>query len=66
MRENDTVAVYFVRTMLHALRAQPERAAALLAEAGIDQAVLESSVARVPAPAFARLWLLLILSLIHI
>ena len=63
MRENDTVAVYFVRTMLHALRAQPERAAALLAEAGIDPALLEAPGARVPASAFARLWLILIESL---
>ena len=60
MRENDTVAVYFVHTMLHALRAQPARAAALLVEAGIDPAVLQAPGARVPAPAFARLWLLLI------
>ncbi|UVL54168.1 AraC family transcriptional regulator [Pseudomonas sp. B21-035] len=60
MRENDTVAVYFVHTMLHALRAQPARAAALLVEAGIDPAVLQAPGARVPASAFARLWLLLI------
>ena len=60
MRENDTVAVYFVHTMLHALRAQPERAVALLVEAGIDPAVLQAPAARVPAPTFARLWLLLI------
>ncbi|MFJ2545008.1 AraC family transcriptional regulator ligand-binding domain-containing protein [Pseudomonas sp. NPDC087612] len=60
MRENDTVAVYFVHTMLHALRAQPARAAALLVEAGIDPVVLQAPGARVPAPAFARLWLLLI------
>ncbi|MDD2047623.1 AraC family transcriptional regulator [Pseudomonas putida] len=60
MRENDTVAVYFVHTMLHALRDQPQRAAALLRDAGIDPAVLDSTGARVPASAFARLWLLLI------
>ncbi|MDD1016444.1 AraC family transcriptional regulator [Pseudomonas rubra] len=60
MRENDTVAIYFVHTMLHALRAQPERAAALLSSAGIDPALLQIPAARVPASAFARLWLILI------
>ncbi|QGW77218.1 helix-turn-helix domain-containing protein [Pseudomonas alkylphenolica] len=60
MRENDTVAVYFVHSMLHALRDQPQRAQALLREAGIDPAVLESVGARVPATAFTRLWLILI------
>lgn len=63
MRENDTVAVYFVHTMLHALRDRPERAQALLQEAGIDEGVLDTPGARVPASAFARLWLLLIQSL---
>ncbi|MFQ6575920.1 AraC family transcriptional regulator [Pseudomonas sp. UM16] len=63
MRENDTVAVYFVHTMLHSLRDQPQRAAALLREAGIDPAVLDTQGARVPASAFARLWLILIQAL---
>lgn len=63
MRENDTVAVYFVHSMLHALRDQPQRAQALLREAGIDPLVLESPEARVPASAFARLWLILIQAL---
>jgi len=60
MRENDSVAVYFVHIMLHALRDQPARAAVLLRQAGIDPAVLDDSSARVPATAFARLWLILI------
>jgi len=60
MRENDSVAVYFVHTMLYALRDQPARASALLRQAGIDPAVLDDSSARVPATAFARLWLVLI------
>ncbi|MFK8331491.1 AraC family transcriptional regulator [Pseudomonas sp. BJa5] len=63
MREHDTVAVYFVHTMLHALRDQPQRAQALLSEAGIDARVLDQPGARVPATAFARLWLLLIQAL---
>lgn len=60
MRENDSVAVYFVHIMLYALREQPARAAALLRQAGIEPALLEDSSARVPATAFARLWLILI------
>lgn len=60
MRENDSVAVYFVHIMLHTLREQPQRSAALLVQAGIDPAVMTDPDARVPATAFARLWLLLI------
>ncbi|MDN7142045.1 AraC family transcriptional regulator [Pseudomonas sp. JQ170] len=60
MRENDTVAVYFVHSMLHSLRDQPLRGEALLREAGIDPGVLGTPGARVQASAFARLWLLLI------
>ncbi|MDD2058012.1 AraC family transcriptional regulator [Pseudomonas sp. GD03860] len=60
MRENDTVAVYFVHSMLHSLRDQPQRAEALLREAGIDPGLLDSPASRVHASAFARLWLLLI------
>lgn len=60
MRENDSVAVYFAHIMLYALRDQPARAAALLHEAGIDPALLGDTGARIPAQAFARLWLILI------
>ena len=60
MRANDSVAVYFVHIMLHTLREQPQRSAALLVQAGIDPAVIADPDARVPATAFARLWLLLI------
>lgn len=58
MREKDSVAVYFVQVMVHALRTQPERLAAVLAEAGIDPALLGQPEARVPASAFAALWLI--------
>ncbi|MBP5086404.1 AraC family transcriptional regulator [Pseudomonas chlororaphis] len=58
MREKDSVAVYFVQVMVHALRTQPERLAAVLAEAGIDPALLGQPEARVPATAFAALWLI--------
>ena len=60
MRENDSVAVYFVHVMLHGLRDQPARAAALLEQAGIAVELLDEPGARVPAKAFARLWLILI------
>ncbi|MDD0974128.1 AraC family transcriptional regulator [Pseudomonas fontis] len=60
MRDNDSVAIYFVHTMLHGLRHQPERAHALLRQAGIDPALMGQAGARVPAKAFARLWLILI------
>ncbi|WDH56185.1 AraC family transcriptional regulator [Pseudomonas chlororaphis] len=58
MREKDSVAVYFVQVMVHALRERPERLAAVLAEAGIDPALLGQPEARVPASAFAALWLI--------
>jgi hypothetical protein len=54
-REKDSVAVYFVQVMIHALRDQPERQAAVLAEAGIAPALLNQPEARVPASAFAAL-----------
>lgn len=50
-----TVSIAFVRSALRSLSpAQREEA---LAEAGIDYAGLSPSAARVPAAAFARLWL---------
>lgn len=58
MRETDSVAVYFVRVMTHALREQPARLAAVLSEAGIDPALLDQPRARVPGSAFAALWLI--------
>ena len=60
MRENDTVAVYFVHAMVYGLRAQPERVEHLLAQVGIAAHTFEDMSARVPASAFAQLWLLLI------
>ncbi|WP_060513291.1 AraC family transcriptional regulator [Pseudomonas sp. NBRC 111124] len=60
MRDSDSVAVYFLNAMLHALREQPEVLEARLRDVGIDPAVLDQPQARVPAKAFARLWLELI------
>ena len=60
MRDSDSVAVYFLNAMLHALREQPEVLEARLRGVGIDPAVLGQPQARVPAKAFARLWLELI------
>ncbi|QXH54040.1 AraC family transcriptional regulator [Pseudomonas fakonensis] len=60
MRDSDTVAVYFLNAMLHALRDQPQARDAHLHAVGIDPALLARAGARVPAKAFAQLWLVLI------
>ena len=57
MRETDSVAVYFVYPMIQALRADPQRLHAVLRQVGIDPQLLEQPAARVPASAFAALWL---------
>ncbi|WP_313201311.1 AraC family transcriptional regulator [Pseudomonas sp.] len=57
MRDSDSVAVYFLNAMLHALRDQPDVLQARLRGVGIDPAVLGQPQARVPAKAFAGLWL---------
>ncbi|MCY1513215.1 hypothetical protein D9M68_477020 [compost metagenome] len=56
MQEKDSVAVYFVRAALYGLRGQPERIEAILAQAGISERQLTGDSARVPATAFATLW----------
>ena len=58
MREKDSVAVYFVQAMIHELGAHPQRLEAVLQEAGIDPALIRQPTARVPASAFAALWLI--------
>lgn len=58
MREKDSVAVYFVHAMVHALRDDPLRLRAVLEQAGIDPALMDQPQARVPATAFAALWLI--------
>ncbi|MFB4391861.1 MULTISPECIES: AraC family transcriptional regulator ligand-binding domain-containing protein [unclassified Pseudomonas] len=60
MRDSDSVAVYFLNAMLHALRDQPAERDAQLQAVGIDPALLAQPQARVPAKAFAALWLALI------
>ncbi|MFJ4156995.1 AraC family transcriptional regulator ligand-binding domain-containing protein [Pseudomonas sp. NPDC089752] len=60
MRDSDTVAVYFLNAMLHALRDQPQARDEQLRKVGIDPALLGQPQARVPAKAFAELWLALI------
>ncbi|MDI9776593.1 AraC family transcriptional regulator ligand-binding domain-containing protein [Pseudomonas putida] len=57
MRDSDSVAVYFLNAMLHALRDQPDVLQARLRGVGIDPDVLGQPQARVPAKAFAGLWL---------
>jgi hypothetical protein len=58
MRENDSVAVYFVQAMIHALGGDSPRLTAVLEQAGIDPALMDQPTARVPASAFAELWLI--------
>ena len=58
MRENDSVAVYFVQAMIHALGGDSQRLTAVLEQAGIDPAFMAEPTARVPASAFAELWLI--------
>ena len=60
MRDSDSVAVYFLNAMLHALRERPAERDAYLRGVGIDPALLEQPQARVPAKAFAQLWLQMI------
>ena len=60
MRDSDTVAVYFLKAMLHALRDRPDVRDAHLRAVGIDPQLLDQPQARVPAKAFAQLWLALI------
>ncbi|KJH74974.1 MULTISPECIES: AraC family transcriptional regulator [unclassified Pseudomonas] len=60
MREKDSVAAYFVQAMVQELGADPLRREALLLQAGIDPVLVQQPTARVPASAFAALWLILI------
>lgn len=57
MRETDSVAVYFMYPMIHALRENPQRLRSVLEQVGIDPALMDQPTARVPATAFAALWL---------
>lgn len=58
MRDKDSVSIYFVHLVTHALRDQPLRLQSVLEGAGIDMALLSDRAARVPASAFATLWLI--------
>jgi len=63
MREKDSVSIYFVHLVTHALRDQPLRLQSVLEGAGIDMALLDDPSARVSANAFAALWLIQIKTL---
>jgi AraC-like DNA-binding protein len=58
MREKDSVSIYFVQLVVHALRDQPLRLQSVLQAAEIDMALLDDPQARVSASAFAALWLI--------
>ncbi|PWQ88429.1 AraC family transcriptional regulator, partial [Enterococcus faecium] len=49
MRESDSVAVYFLNAMLHALRDTPAERDAQLRAVGIAPQLLDQPQARVPA-----------------
>ncbi|MNF71457.1 HTH-type transcriptional regulator GadX [compost metagenome] len=57
MWEQDSVAVYLVQAALHRLEGDPDRVKAILEDAGIDPARLETLDARLPAAAVSRFWL---------
>ncbi|MDC6382379.1 AraC family transcriptional regulator ligand-binding domain-containing protein [Pseudomonas graminis] len=58
MREKDSVSIYFVQLIVHALRDQPLRLQSVLQAAEIDMALLDDPTTRVSASAFAALWLI--------
>jgi AraC-like DNA-binding protein len=58
MRETDSVAAYFMQAMIHGLADDPQRVMAVLEQASIDPLLLDQPTARVPASAFAALWLI--------
>ncbi|WP_268800255.1 AraC family transcriptional regulator [Pseudomonas huanghezhanensis] len=58
MREKDSVSIYFVQLIVHALRDEPLRLQSVLEAADIDMALLDDPTARVSASAFAALWLI--------
>ncbi|MFJ7884441.1 AraC family transcriptional regulator ligand-binding domain-containing protein [Pseudomonas sp. NPDC096917] len=58
MREKDSVAAYFVQAMVYKMDNDPSRQRAILERAGINADVLDQPTVRVPASAFAALWLI--------
>jgi AraC-like DNA-binding protein len=58
MREKDSVAAYFMQAMVQGMGDDPQRLTAALEQAGIDPMLLQQPAARVPASAFAALWLI--------
>ncbi|ANJ56892.1 AraC family transcriptional regulator [Pseudomonas silesiensis] len=58
MREKDSVAAYFMQAMVQGKGNDPQRLGAALEQAGIDPVLIEQPTARVPASAFAALWLI--------
>jgi len=58
MREKDSVAAYFLQAMVHGSRGNPQHLQAAFEESGVDPAMLLEPTARVPASAFAALWLI--------
>jgi hypothetical protein len=58
MREKDSVAAYFVQAMIHGLGDDPQRVQACWNRPASIRRVMQQPTARVPASAFAALWLI--------
>lgn len=57
MKERDSVAAYFLQAMMHSVMADRQRTEAVLKASGIDPVLISDPTAKVPAKAFATLWL---------
>lgn len=57
MKERDSVAAYFLEAMMHSVMADRQRTEGILKASGIDPVLISDPTAKVPAKAFATLWL---------
>jgi AraC-like DNA-binding protein len=57
LHKDDSVAAYFIQPMIHALGENTARIAKALEKSGIEPTAIQSPATRVPACAFATLWL---------
>ena len=57
MKERDSVAAYFLQAMMYSVMTDHQRTEAVLKASGIDPALISNPTAKIPAQAFATLWL---------